>query len=537
MEPIYVIGHRNPDTDAIVASIAYASLRNALGDREFTAARIGEVSDQTQLVLDKFHFDAPKRIYNVRTQIRDIPFDHPPIMSSAATLHHAWKEIFSADSPGTTLPVTDEEGRLFGMLSATDIASYDMRFVSRSILSGIPVFNLVSALNGHLLYDDVPMDSLNGELVIALPTENGLPDFTEKDVVICGNQPDLMELVAQKGAGALIVCGASVPPEQAQKLRHIPVILTQLLPYRAARLIIQAIPIAEICHREGVTAFHLTDYLDDVKEAMAKTRFRSYPVLDEEDKVIGTVSRYHLMNPARKRVVLVDHNESLQSVEGLEQAEILEIIDHHRLADIETGAPIYMRNEPVGSTCTILTSMFMERGIVPSKNLAGLLAAGLVSDTVMFKSPTSTQKDRVMAERMAKQAGISLEELGKEIFAVSLSGEGSLKELLFTDFKRFHIAGHSIGIGQFTCMNSQDLPLDRKQMLDLMESERREHEYEIFLLMITDVLREGTELLAVGDMEAVQEAFHVKMVNNAAFLPGVLSRKKQIVPALSLLWG
>ena len=537
MEPIYITGHKNPDTDSIVASIAYASLRNALGDRAFTAARIGDVSDQTQHVLDKFGFAPPMRIYNVRTQVADLNFDRPPILSSAVTLHHAWKALFSGETQSISLPVTDEDGKLFGMLSASDVASYDMRFVSRSILNGIPLFNLLSALDGHLINEDARMDDLDGELVIALPDANGLPDFKKSDLVICGSQPDVMDAVAKNGAGCLIVCNAEVPAAQAKKLKNIPVITTPLAPYRAARLIIQAVPISYICRKGEVTAFHLTDYIDDVREVMAKSRFRSYPVLDENDRVVGTLARFHLMNPTRKKVVLVDHNELLQSVDGLGQADILEIIDHHRLADVQTGAPIYMRNEPVGSTCTIITSMFMERGIVPSKNLAGLLAAGIVSDTILFKSPTSTQRDRVMAERMAKHAGISLEELGHEMFSASLSATHDIHELLFSDFKRFHIAEHTLGIGQFTCFNSQDLPLDRAEMIKLMERERAEHDFDMLLLMITDVLREGTELLAVGDLDSVENAFNVKVIDHAAFLPGVLSRKKQIVPALSLLWG
>ncbi len=537
LEPIYVTGHKNPDTDSIVAAIAYASLRNALGERQFVAARIGDVSDQTQLVLDKFGFAAPLLIHNVRTQVQDLAFDRPPIMSSAVTLHHAWKAIFSSESHDVTLPVTDEDGKLFGMLSASDIASYDMRFVSKSILSEIPLFNLISALDGHLLDDGVAMGALSGELVIALPTENGLPPFTQNDIVLCGNQPDVMDAVARDKAGCLIVCNAGVPAEQAEKLAGLPVIITPLSPYRAARLIIQAVPISHICRTTELVGFHLADYIDDVRDAMKQSRFRSYPVLDGSDRVVGTLSRFHLLSPNRKKLVLVDHNEILQSVPGLEQAEILEIIDHHRLADVQTGAPIYVRNEPVGSTCTIITSMFMEKGIVPSKNLAGLLAAAIISDTILFKSPTCTNRDRVMAERMAKQAGISLDELGREMFAVSLADVHNVSELLFSDFKRFHIAGHTIGIGQFTCFNSLELPIRRDEMIRVMEAERAEHEYDMLLLMITDVLREGTELLAVGDIDTVESAFNVKVVDHAAFLPGVLSRKKQVVPALSLLWG
>ena len=306
---------------------------------------------------------------------------------------------------------------------------------------------------------------------------------------------------------------------------------------RLARLIILAVPVSRICRRENLVSFHLTDYLDDVREATLKSRFRSYPILDENDRVVGTLSRFHLLRPKRKQVVLVDHNELHQSIPGLEQAEILEIIDHHRLAEVETDAPVYVRNEPVGSTCTIITSMFFERGVMPSKKLAGLLAAAIVTDTIVFKSPTSTPIDRAMAERMAKIAGLSLEALGQEIFSVSPTNGNDLETLYFTDFKQFQIAGHSIGISQITSLDTDALLEKKADFIALMERETEQHSYDMMLLMLTDVLKVGTLLIAVGDLNSVEHAFNISFKDNAAFLPGVISRKKQIVPALSVLWG
>ena len=518
MEPIFVTGHRNPDTDSIVAAIAYASLRNALGDRAYTAARIGQISDQTQLVLDKFGFQPPLLLRNVRTQVRDLSYDTPPVLSCAVTIHHAWELLQNDMRHIESMPVATEDGKLFGVLTTADIAAYEMRFVADPVISGIPLFNLLSSLDGQLFSDEAQVSELSGELVIALPCEGGRA-IEKGSIVICGDQPDVITAAIAAQASCLVLCESSIDRGLIDNAGSTCVIGTPYDAYRAARLIIQSVPVSRICQQENLVAFHLDDYLDDVRETTLRTRYRSYPILDENDRV------------------LVDHNETAQSVAGLEQAEIMEIIDHHRLADVQTASPVYMRNEPVGSTCTIITSMFQERGVMPSPKLAGLLAAGIVADTILFQSPTSTDKDRVLAERMARVAGISLETLGKEIFSVSAPGDHDPEELLFSDFKKFQIAGHFLGIGQITCLDSLNLSDRRAAFLEVMEREQQEKGYDTLLLMLTDVLRGGTELLAVGDIETVEQAFNVKVVDHGAFLPGVISRKKQVVPALSLLWG
>lgn len=283
--------------------------------------------------------------------------------------------------------------------------------------------------------------------------------------------------------------------------------------------------------------FQLEDYVDDVRNRVLENRFHAYPILDHHGRVVGSLSRYHLLNPRRKKVVLVDHNEMSQSVPGLDQAEIIAVIDHHRLADVQTMNPVYMRNEPVGSTNTIIGTMFQEKGLVPPKNMAALMAAAIVSDTVSFKSPTCTSKDVAMAERLARIGGVDLEEIGQAIFMASSSDDKSAKELLFTDYKDFHIAGYNIGIGQVTCMDSGRILKRKAELLELMQASAKEKELDMMLLMITDVLKEGTALLYVGDGQIIQQAFNVEAEGGEAFLHNVVSRKKQVVPALSLLWG
>jgi manganese-dependent inorganic pyrophosphatase len=296
-------------------------------------------------------------------------------------------------------------------------------------------------------------------------------------------------------------------------------------------------PISYICKSRDLVSFHLDDYIDDVRDTVLESRFRAYPILDENQRIVGTLSRFHLLRPRRKRVVLMDHNERAQSVVGLDQADILEIVDHHRLADIETGNPIYVRNEPVGSTTTIVAGMYQDKGLMPTAKMAGLMAAAIVSDTVMFKSPTCTQRDIDVANRMARIANVSLEELGQAIFSATCGDDKSVEAILRTDYKEFHIAGHDLAVSQITCMDSERL-LDRKEeFLTAMRSIRGKSHLDTVVLMITDVLLEGTQLLFVGDEDAIRQTFNVKGSDNCAFLPKIMSRKKQVIPMLSALWG
>lgn len=538
MDTIYVTGHRNPDTDSIVSAMAYAALRNALGDREYRAARLGHVSDETQLVLDRFGFAAPEWIKTMRTQVRDLAYDTPPALSAAVTVSRAWS-VLTADSSISAIPVTREDGTIFGLLTSGDIAAYDMRSIERPHIEQVPMFNLLSVLEGRILNEAGNLvDSVTGDVVIALPQscENLL--FSGRDsIVVVGHQPEMVRRAIELGVACVIVCQAELDEE----LRSLPtdtcIISTPFDAYRAVRLIYQSLPIARICRTENLECFHLDDFVDDVREGMLQSRYRCYPILDENERVVGTLSRYHLIRPRRKRVVLVDHNEAAQSVPGLEQAEILEIIDHHRLADIQTGNPIYFRNEPVGSTTTIIAGMYQEKGLLPSEKLAGMMAAAIVSDTVMFKSPTCTQRDRNMAERLARIANVSLDELGQAIFSASWSDDKSAHELMFTDFKDFHIAGHNLGIGQITCVNSAHILSRKAEFLAEMRKTMEERDYSLMLLMLTDVLLEGTQLIYLGDEDTIRMAFSPDAKNNAVFLPRVMSRKKQIIPALSAMWG
>lgn len=539
MDPIYVTGHRNPDTDSIVSAMAYARLRNALGDNEYTAARLGRINDETQRVLDRFGYEPPMVIHNMRNQVSDLNFDTPPLLNSAVTINHAWQTL-QKDDTVAALPVVHDDGTIFGMLSANNIAGNDMRSLTRPEVTDIPVFNLVSALEGNIILDaGTPTNSISGFVTIALPA-NGeeAMQFPQNTILVCGHQPEIILDAIRSNVTCVIVCQSAIP-DSAHEIEgsNTIVITTPHEPYRAARMIFQAAPVSRVCRTTDLCAVHLSDYVDDVREIVLNTKHRAFPVLDENDVVVGTLSRVHLLKPRKKRVVLVDHNEVAQSVPGLEQAEIVEIIDHHRLADVQTGNPIYMRNEPVGSTTTIVAGMFMERGLMPSARMAGIIACAILSDTLMFKSPTCTARDVAMAERMAMIARVSIEELGRLIFSAGSAADKAPEDILFSDFKEFMITDHTLGVGQVVTLDSDSILSRKGEFLAAMRKKMEERHYDMMIFMITDMLHEGSHLLFLGESDVIAQAFNSQPEDNEVFLPRILSRKKQIIPSLSVFWG
>ena len=539
MDTTFVCGHRNPDTDSIVSAIAYARLRNALGDNGYVAARAGHLNDESSFLLKRFGFEAPVYLPTVRTQIRDIDFDRPPLLNKQVPVHHAW-EILQESDGLSAIPVTNADGTLFGVLTAGGIAESDMASIQHPAVKDVPVVNLLAALEGRIINDeDDTFETLSGEVVIALPRKGDvLRGVKAGSIVLCGEQPETAEAALELGVSCLILCEGALAERYRGRHSDTCILVTPCDAYRAARMIYQAIPVSRIAHQDELVCFHLDDFLDDVRDSVLQSRFRSYPVLDAQERVVGTLSRYHLLRPKRKRLVLVDHNEVGQAVQGLEQAELIAIIDHHRLGDVETGYPVFMRNEPVGSTATIIATMFQEHGLQPEEKLAGLLCAAILSDTVMFKSPTATALDRRIAERLAHIAGLETEALGREVFSASQSADKSADALIRTDLKDFHMGDHRVCISQITTMDSSAMLTREEEFRAVMRGIKRDRGYDLVLLMITDVLREGTALLYVGDEEIIRQAFGgSRPEDGRVFLEGVVSRKKQVVPALAILWG
>lgn len=538
MDPIYVTGHRNPDTDSIVSAMAYAQMRNALGDRNYVAARLGRLSDETQLVLDRFGLEPPVLIHTLRNQVSDLNYDTPPVLNKAVTVDHAWK-LMHEDENMLALPVVNDDGTLYGMLSTNTIAVHDMQSILHSEIEDIPVFNLVSALAGNIVLDrEQPTLTISGHVTIALPT-NGEESIRMNGhtVLICGNQPDVILSALKAKVACIVVCQAGLPEEAHDLDGGTLVISTPHEPYRAARMIFQSVPVSRVCRTTNLCPAMLSDFVDDVMKMALDNKHRVFPVVDQDMKVMGTLSRIHLINPRRKRVVLVDHNELSQSVPGLEQAEILAIIDHHRLADVQTANPIYMRNEPVGSTATIVAGMYMERGLMPTMSMAGIITCAIVSDTLMFKSPTCTPRDIQTAERMASIAHVSIEELGRMIFSASTSDDKSAEDILFQDYKEFMLSGHTLGVGQAVTLDSDRVMRRRDDFLAAMRKRMAARDYDMMLFMVTDMLKEGSHLLFLGDKDVIAQAFNVHPEKNYAFLPHIVSRKKQVIPSLSVFWG
>ena len=537
MDSVFVIGHRNPDTDSVVSAMAYAALNNALGENNYIAARAGHLNTETSFLLQHFGFQPPIYLKSVRTQVADVDYDTPPSLGAGVPVSYAWNMLHNEQDSVSALPITEEDGRLFGLVTAGSIAESDMKSVSDPTVSSVPIYNLLSALEGHIINSEEDFfDEISGEVVIALPADG--TEIKSGSIVLCGNQKSIADQAIEAGASCLIFCGTSLGEQYRNRSCTTCLIVCPYDAYRAARLIFQSIPVGRIACTKDLKYFHLSDYIDDVRDTVIQSRFRSYPVLNEQDKVVGTLSRYHLIRPRKKKVVLVDHNETGQAVNGLDQAEIIAIIDHHRLADVQTGNPVFMRNEPVGSTTSIVASMYQEAGLMPSPALAGLMAAAIISDTVMFKSPTCKPHDKILAERLARHAGINCEELGKAMFSRGVSPDMPAEDLARTDMKEFHLGSHTLAISQITTVDSEHFLPRSVDFIHALDKIRSEKQYDIVLMMITNVLKEGTELFFSGDEEVIRNAFSVDEIHGRhVFLPGVLSRKLQIVPALSQLWG
>ncbi len=536
MNEIFVTGHRNPDTDSVAAAISYASLRNALGDRNYIPVHLDHINDETQRILDHFGIEAPARLRNVRTQICDLDYDTPPALNKTVSIDRAWTII--QEQGISNIPVINEDGTLFGMLSAGDITDYNMKAHENGYVENVPIFNLISVLEGRLISEARERDTLSGDIVIALPQNyEEIPFHSKESIVICGCQPDMIRLALDYGVECLIICQTEINPDWVENPGDTCIIATPFDARYTSSQIIQAVPISGHCGTEKIVSFHLKDYIDEIREKMTDRRDIYYPVLDDQEKVVGTLSRYHLMRPKRKQVVLVDHNEMAQAVPGLHEAEILEIIDHHRLADIQTMQPIRMRNEPVGSTTTIIAYMYQDHGVIPSKKLAGLMLSAILSDTVMFKSPTCTKRDIAMAERLARIAGVTVDEIGRTLFSNNYGTGTDLNQLIARDFKEFHIAEQIFGVGQITCYDSDTLLAHKVDLLEILYVMMKNRKYSFIMLMITDVLLGGTQLLYVGNDDIIRHAFNVEPKENMVFLPGVMSRKKQVIPMLTDLWG
>lgn len=540
-EAVYITGHKNPDSDSICAALAYAEYKNANGDINAIPVRLGEINRETKFILEYFGVPAPILLETVRQSVENLDFDKIASVSPDISLRMAL-ELMKKNNLNS-LPVTDENERLIGIVTISDIIRSYIDVWDNGILgkSGTPIDNIIDTLSAKVVVVPNEMKPLTGKLlVLAMEPKSAVEYIEENDIVICGDRNDVQKLAMNSNISLMIITGNIKAEEEIIKLGEqngITIISTPHDTFTTARLITQSVPISYVMSRDNLMVFALDDLVDNVKEKMSQTRYRSYPVIDEDNnnKVVGLISRYHLISSMKKKVILVDHNERSQSVDGLEECEILEIIDHHRVADVFTGNPIYFRNEPVGSTSTIIASIMFENGRRPSKKMAGILSAAIISDTLLFRSPTSTNVDRMILERLARIADLDVEKFAMEMFKAGTSLVGKTpQELLSQDFKMFTIGKNKVGIAQVYTMDPDSLRDMKTDLISLMEEKAKELGYSMFILMLTDIFKEASEMVVVGqNKELVAQAFGKVLVNNSFYVPGVLSRKKQVVPPIT----
>lgn len=537
---VYVTGHKNPDSDSICAAYSYAEFKNKTSNLPAVPVRLGAVNRETQFILDYFGVEAPRFLETVKLKVEDLDIDTIEPIKAGLSLKNAWNIM--RDNHLKSLPVVDESGRLIGMLSISNLTSSYMDIGDNDILgkSKTPIGNIVDTLNATALYVNEDCKTFDGKIAVTAMLPESLREIVQEgDIAIVGDRPDAQEELIDIKASLIIITGSHAPTNEileAAKKAGVTIISTPYDSFTASRLLLQSIPVGYVMATKELISFSQDELVEDIKDVMAETRYHSYPVTDNEGKVIGTVSRYHLISKHKKKVIQVDHNERGQSVNGIEEAEILEIIDHHRVADIQTSNPIFFRNEPIGSSSSIVAKCYFEKGLTPSKEVAGLLCGAIISDTLLFKSPTCTEQDKEICLKLAEIAGIkSVEEFAKEMFKAGTSLKGkTVGEIFNQDFKPFTMGETKVGVAQVNTMDIDGFMPLKDEMLDFMESEAKSKGYDVVMLLLTDILTEGSQILVAGERpDYVEKTFNVELKDSMAFLPGILSRKKQVIPPLT----
>ena len=537
-EKIYVIGHKNPDTDSICSAIAYADLRQKVTGQVHEAKRAGHVNDETAYVLDRFGVEAPKLLTDVRLQVRDLDIHEMPGLKPNASIRDTWERM--RQEQAKTLPIVKDD-ELVGVVSTGDIAKSYMDVYDSEILSKARTQyrNIVKTLDGTMITGNEHGYFMRGKVAIGASSPNLMEEFIEKDdLVILGDLEEAQACAVNIDASCMVICkDAEVSPKLIQKAKEQSIVIIQT-PYdtfTTARLINQSIPVKFYMTSGPLTMFRMNDYVDDIKDIMAKKRFRDFPLLDRHGRFKGFISRRRFLGASKKKVILVDHNERSQAVDGIEEAEIIEIIDHHRLGDIETVSPITFRNQPVGCTATIINQMYEENEIEVPREIAGLLCGAIISDTLLFRSPTCTPLDERTAKKLAKISDIDLEQMAQEMFNAGSNLKGkSAEDICFQDFKQFTVNDTIFGVGQITSMSKEELAAIRDMMTEHLPKVLEAHNLNMIYFMLTDILAESTELLCVGTgaRGIALSAFDLPDNAKSLILKGVVSRKKQLIPVL-----
>lgn len=536
---IIITGHKNPDTDSICSALAYAEIKNRITNTDnYVARRAGEINGETKFVLEKFGVDVPEYVDNVATQVRDMEIRRTPGVPKEMTIKEAWDIM--GKSEAVTQPITEND-KVIGLITKGDIARTFMDAESSSFLSTTsPRFNDIAAtIDGRIVSGEGDRLFSKGKVLAgAALVERMRGAVQPHDLVILVDRRENQIGALNSGADCIILClGAKAAADVIELAgeKDAVIIETELDTFSVSREINKSVPLGAFMTHDSIRSFKLDDYTDDVKSAMGATRHRAFPVTDSRGHYIGTVSRRNLLNIRRKQVILVDHNEKSQAVDNIDDADILEIVDHHRLGTIQTLQPIYFNLQPVGCTATILYQMYIEKGIDVPKHIAGLLCAAIVSDTLMFRSPTCTTQDKMAAGALALIAGIDIEKFASEMFeAGSDLGDKSAEEIFYQDYKKFTFGGTSFGVGQISSMNEGELNKIKSRLLPLMEHECGKSNVSMVFFLLTNIRESSSEMLYAGDnaRELIINAFgDVSETDGGFAVEGLLSRKKQLIPA------
>ena len=537
---VVVIGHRNPDTDSICSAIAYAELKNKTSDLVCEARRAGKMNQETEFVLKKFGVTPPRMCTDVNPKIRDVDYRQVPGIPGSTSLRKAWEIM--RDQKIDTLPVTSEEDELQGVITVKDIATANMDLFDTGILakSRTSYRNILETLGATMVVGSEDAECTTGHIRIGTATPEMLESSMEKgDIVILTNRYESQLCAIEKEASLIIICNGAKVGRTIQHIAAETGVAIMSAPcdtYAAAKLISQCAPISYYMTRDDIMKFTLVTPVADVTRVMAKVRHRYFPILDADGKYCGMISRRNIINLRKRRIILVDHNEATQAVEGFDQAEILEIIDHHRIGSLETSGPVYFRNQPVGCTATIITQMYDENGVEIPPQIAGLLLAAILSDTLVFRSPTCTPLDEASAKRLAKIAGVEIDEFASEMFEAGEKLDGKTAEEVFLqDFKVFMCGDIRFGVAQGSYMTRKNLLAAEALLQPYLEEARNKQNVEDIYMLLTDVPKEESVVISDGRYasEVLSDGFETQPAEDGSFtLPGVVSRKKQFIPAL-----
>ena len=540
-ERIFVIGHKNPDTDSICSAIAYADIKNRTSQKvKYIPKRAGQINEETEYVLNRFGMLPPGYLSNIGTQVKDMDIRMSPDADKSMSLKNAWDLMM--EKCIVSLPIRDREGQLEGLITIGDIAKTYMDTTDSYLLSRARTQyrRIAETIAGTVIEGNEHGYFTKGKVLVGTANPEMLKAYIEEDdLIIMGDrEEDHLQAIAQNVSCIIVGMGIEVT-EKVIKLAHEKEIVIIMSPYDTftiARLINQSIPVRYIMKTDNLVTFSTEDFTDDIQNEMIKHRHRAFPVINKKGKCIGTISRRNFLDMHKKKVALVDHNEKDQAVDNIDKAEIVEIIDHHKLGSLETISPISFRNQPVGCTATILYEMYGEQKLEISPNIAGLLCAAIISDTLMFRSPTCTLSDKMAAGALALIAGINIEQFAREMFkAGSNLKDKSPEEIFYQDYKKFIAEDEiSFGVGQISSMDSDELTEIKERLIPFMVSECGRHGVSRVFFMLTNIIEESTELLYYGEgsEEMASTAFHMEPTDGVFDLKGVVSRKKQLIPAL-----